>query len=360
VQRLGRTGRRAGTVPNCLFLATDSRALLQAAGLLKMWRTGWVEPVNPPTEPLHILGQQLLALCLQEGRVGENVIGDWWSGLPGLDHLDDITKHLLDHGYLNRDSGMLFIGPEAEARFGRRHFMSLTSVFTADPEFIVLHGRSEIGRLHPLTLTTRARGTRVVLLGGHTWRVTHVDWHRRRCFVEPSDLPGQARWRGFAPPLSFELCRSMRAVGSGDPVGVPLTKRASAVLAELVDLHNETAWPGGTVVVESADGPVWWTWAGEAANASLAAVLDDLAEGFENLTVRIRRGVQRDDLDATLRSAPVPLPLPEVSEEALRGLKFAETLGPNLARTVLASRLGDPAAASTVLAEPRRHSLPGQ
>jgi ATP-dependent Lhr-like helicase len=357
VQRLGRTGRRAGTVPNCLLLATGSPALLQAAGLLRLWRDGWVEPINPPPEPLHILGQQVLAVCLQEGRVGENVIGEWWNGLPSFNRVDEIVEHLLDRGFLDRDSGMLFVGPEAEARFGRRHFMELTSVFTADPEFAVLHGRSEIGRLHPLALITRTRGARVVLLGGHMWRVTHIDWRRRRCFVEPSDLPGQARWRGFAPPLSFEVCRSMRAVAAGDPVGVPVTKRASKVLADLVALHTETAWPGGTVVVESADRPVWWTWAGEAANASLANVLGDLADGFGNLSIRLRRGTQQNDLDATLRSAPVPLPLPKVSDEALRGLKFTETLPPRLARAVLASPFSDSVATQTVLSEPRHHSV---
>jgi ATP-dependent helicase Lhr and Lhr-like helicase len=357
VQRLGRTGRRAGTPPNCLFLATDSRALLQAAGLLRLWRDGWLEPSKPPPEPLHILGQQVLAVCLQEGRVGENVIGEWWNGLPGFNRVDEIVMHLLDRGYLDRDSGMLFVGPEAEARFGRRNFMELTSVFTADPEFAVLHGRSEIGRLHPLALTARVHGARVVLLGGNPWRVTHIDWRRRRCFVEPSDLPGQARWRGFAPPLSFELCRSMRSVAAGQSIGVPMTRRASAALAQLVDLHTETAWPGGTVVVESADRPVWWTWSGVAANASLAAVLGDLVDGFDNMTIRLRRSTQRDNLHAKLASAPVPLPMPEVGEEALRGLKFAETLRPSLARAVLASRLSDPATGQAVLAEPRRHSV---
>ena len=33
---------------------------------------------------------------------------------------------------------MLFVGPEAEKRFGHRHFMGLTAVFTAPPEFTVL------------------------------------------------------------------------------------------------------------------------------------------------------------------------------------------------------------------------------
>ena len=53
---------------------------------------------------------------------------------------------------------MLFIGPEAELRFGRRHFMELTTAFTAMPQFTVLNGRQEVGRTDPALLTARADG----------------------------------------------------------------------------------------------------------------------------------------------------------------------------------------------------------
>jgi ATP-dependent Lhr-like helicase len=42
LQRLGRTGRRAATTRNCLFLATDSSSLIHAAALLTLWGRGWV------------------------------------------------------------------------------------------------------------------------------------------------------------------------------------------------------------------------------------------------------------------------------------------------------------------------------
>lgn len=47
--------------------------------------------------------------------------------------------------YLDQDGELLFIGPEAERRFGHRHFMEMTSVFTVPPQFTVLEGRWEIG-----------------------------------------------------------------------------------------------------------------------------------------------------------------------------------------------------------------------
>lgn len=53
LQRMGRTGRRAGTRCNCLFLATNDEGLLRAAALLDLWGQGYVEPVNAPSKPYH-------------------------------------------------------------------------------------------------------------------------------------------------------------------------------------------------------------------------------------------------------------------------------------------------------------------
>lgn len=105
-------------------------------------------------------------------------------------------RHLVDQGYLDRDDGMLFIGPEAERRSGHRHFMNLTAVFTALPQFTVLQGRAEIGRTDPSLLAERIDGPRRLLLGGRSWQVTYIDWRRRRCFVEPVD--GEERPSGAA------------------------------------------------------------------------------------------------------------------------------------------------------------------
>ena len=194
LQRLGRSGRRPGTRRNCLFLALREEHLLLTAGLLLAWSRGFVEPVIAPPEPRHITAQQLLALCLQEGRVGMRTWQEWLP-LPELTvDAQPIASYLVEQGYLDTDNGMLFIGPEAERRFGHRHFMNLMAVFTAPPEFTVLHGRDEIGRTDPSLLADRVEGPRLLLLGGRNWRVTWTDWKRRRCFVEPAESGGRARW----------------------------------------------------------------------------------------------------------------------------------------------------------------------
>src|SRR5439155_18323442 len=67
LQRMGRTGRRAGTRRNCLFLATNRESLLRAAALLQLWKEGYVEPLQPPPVPYPVIAQQIMALIRQEG-----------------------------------------------------------------------------------------------------------------------------------------------------------------------------------------------------------------------------------------------------------------------------------------------------
>jgi ATP-dependent Lhr-like helicase len=353
LQRVGRSGRRAGTSRNALFLTTQPDTLVQAAGLLSLWGGGWVEPVIPPPSPRHIVAQQVLALCLQEHRIGDNTWTEWLRGLDGMlgADADLIAQWLVESGHLETESGMLFIGPQAERRYGRRHFMDLVSVFTAEPEFRVLAGRREVGTVDPLVLTRKVDGPRVVVLGGRSWQVTHVDWRRRCCWVEPGDTRGAMRWQGQPQPLSFELCRARRDVLLGADPPVTMTRRASAGLASA--RADATARIAADATIIDSASRSWWTWAGGRANATLAAALVDLVDQrtrYENDRLRLREGVTQDDLTrAIARVGTELLPVPDVDPEAIRGLKFGESLPPHLAARTLSERLADPVAAARTL-----------
>ncbi|MEU2480949.1 DEAD/DEAH box helicase [Streptomyces sp. NPDC013130] len=361
LQRLGRTGRRAGTERNCLFLALTENGLLAAAALLLQWKRGWVEPVVAPPEPRHIVAQQLLALCLQEHQVGDKLWQEWWNGLGpfGLP-AEPIVRHLVGEGYLDQDGGMLFIGPEAERRFGHRHFMNLTAVFTAPPQFTVLQGRIEIGRTDPDLLTEEIEGPRKLLLAGRSWLVTYIDWHRKRCFVEPTDGGGKAKWSGlgFERAIAFELMRATREVLLGADPDVALSKRAVTALAEARDHFVDVVHPGGTLITRTSGGQVrWWTWAGHRANATLAATLGTVATPAQRVNdcwIRLREDVDRQHWKQAVADMPDQLCLPDVDQRAVKGLKFGETLPPRLAQATLATRFADLEGARAVLKEPVR------
>jgi ATP-dependent Lhr-like helicase len=369
LQRLGRSGRRDDTRPNMLLLSVDDSQLLQAAGVLLLWGEGFVEPVVPPPLPRQLLAQQLLALCLQEGRVGEAVWPEWLGGLPlaGPGEATRITQWLVQTGHLDHDSTMLFIGPEAERRYGRRHFRQLLSVFSAAPQVRVLHGHEEVGTVDPAVLVGKVPGPRIIALAGRSWLVRQVDWTRRQAWVEATEQAGAARWSGIPQPLSATLCDAMRRVLLGtDPSGVRLTRRATAQLAKVRDALAHTVNADGTVLVRDQAGPVrWWTWAGARATTQLAAALSRVAPGlvaggdrFDNRALRLADGATSGGLRSALRAitdradGTLEAMMPEVDEDALRQLKFAELLPPDLAQQTLAARIADTTATARVIEQP--------
>ncbi|GHE51335.1 DEAD/DEAH box helicase [Streptomyces vinaceus] len=364
LQRIGRTGRRAGSSRNCLFLTTRRDSLLQAAGLLLLWSRGWVEPVVPPPEPRHLVAQQLLAITLQKHKLGDRLWADEWNGLPHFDaSAAPILRHLVGEGFLDSDGGLLFIGPEAERRFGRRHFIELTASFTAPPQFTVLSGRTEIGQADPAVLTEERPGPRRLLLAGRSWQVTYIDWGRKRVFVEPVEGGGIAKWSSGTPTgLSYALTRAMRDVLLGAAPPVSLTRRAASGLQEWREEEApHTVHPCGTLITRRGTDVRWWTWAGYRTNATLGATLSTAADPLQRPTdcyLRLREDLTPDTWEAARNSAcsSAALVLPDVDQRAVHGLKFAAALPNRLATATLASRLADFEGARETLAESVRFS----
>lgn len=359
LQRTGRTGRRENSTRNCLFLATSASALVQAAGLLVLWGRGWVEPVVAPSTPRHIAAQQLLALVLQQGHVGDEAWSQWWNGLEPFNRTSrSILEYLLQSGFLETDGGMMFIGEKAERKYGRRNFMELLASFTTPPDFTVLHGRVEIGRVDGVVLSEDVESSHVILLGGRSWRVTHIDWKRHRCYVEQAPGGGRARFPGSGGMgLRFELVRAMREVLSGTDPPVRLTRRAYDELAVQRIEHDSVVRAAGTVIVRESrgTGTRWWTWAGFRANATLMATLRNIAQAGATVDDRYVR--LRDDLTPAMwregiLDAADNLRRPDVDARAVAGLKFSDVLPGNLASATLAARLADFTGAATVLGEP--------
>ncbi|WP_063008132.1 DEAD/DEAH box helicase [Nocardia kruczakiae] len=357
LQRIGRTGRRAGTTRNCLFLTTTTDALLQAAGLLLLWSRGWVEPVTAPPQPRHLVAQQLLAVTLQHGTIGKRLWSQEWNGLAPFDRsAEPIFTYLLEAGYLDSDQELAFIGHQAEHRFGKRNFLELTASFTAPPQFTILAGRQEIGMTDVSVLTDDRPGPRLLLLAGNSWRVTYIDWNRRRAYVEPADGGGIAKWSSLGiRGLSAELCRAMRAVLLGSDPDVSLTRRAQTALADQRQEKGGTVAPDATLITREDSGTRWWTWAGYRANASLAAALAPVASPTQrpdDFAIRFDGGVTPSVWSAVKQTIdPNRLALPDIDSRAVAGLKFSALLPEQLANDTVGSRLADSVTAQAVLKE---------
>jgi ATP-dependent Lhr-like helicase len=92
-------------------------------------------------------------------------------------------------------------------------------------------------------------------------------------------------------------------------------------------------------------------------NLTLAVTLGSVADPSQrcdDLSIRLRATVVAPQLRARLKDAVGSLTLPDIDARALRGLKFNEAIPERLADLTLAARLADFDGAASVLREPVR------
>lgn len=362
LQRLGRTGRRPDARRNLLFLALGSDDLLRGAGLIDLWKRGWVEPLQPPPLPYSILSQQLLALAVQLSGYPRAAWLDWIGGMPGFASLphagrERVVDYLVEQGWLYEEHGVLSLGAEGDSRFRGKGFLELLSVFTTAPLIRVLHGRYELGFVDEATFQLKtSEGGQVLLLGGRAWRVLQIEWKDREAFVEPVEAVGRSVWLGGGIPLGFELCQAMKRVLLESTVEPHLTLRARKALD---DLRGEFLWVDAdrtTLRRESPGRARWWTFAGLRANATLGDALVRAGQPVtsrDNLSLTLDVSAGMPNLGSLVPSAGEADQLrPDgLADSALDSLKFAFCTPRELCIEGLRERLSDPGAVRAIVAE---------
>jgi ATP-dependent Lhr-like helicase len=344
-----------------MLLATRPGALWTGAGLLLLLQRGYVEPIVPPVLPRHIVAQQLLGLVLQERRLARGDMLSWLGGLADVTGAGEVLDHLVTEEFLAEDGGLVWAGPRAEQEFGRRFFLDLTSAFTSDPGFTVVYGRDVLGEVPALTLAGgRGDGPPVILLGGRSWVVTHIDWRRRKARAEPSERPGRSRWGSGGWTMSHALARAHYDVLAGRDPSVQISRRARQGLAELRAEYcfvSQGSAFATSLVRQGSAAPVWWTFAGLAANRALASGLADMADPgapVTGLALPLRPEVSAGQLRHVLESQREHLLAaePPVNDQAIESLKFSTAIPRELARDTVSQRLADQKAVQETLDAP--------
>lgn len=287
LQRMGRTGRRPGTAPNCTFLATSEAATLQAAALLELHARGFVEPVRPSRRAFHILAHQLLAQAIQLGGAPATDLLTA-VGLAGVgarppfvfaditaDEAHDLIATMLERDILADHEGRLWLGPRGERLYGRRHFAELYAVFST-PRLITVHAHGhELGSVDARFLESLEESQKPAsfTLSGRAWKVTSIDWSRGVCQVVPAEHGGHTRWSGSPRPLSAAICGSIRDVLCGDFVSPLWSARARKVLETKRADHAFLRDDPSPLIRDGAE-LCWWNFAGGRTNLLLARMLE--------------------------------------------------------------------------------------
>jgi ATP-dependent Lhr-like helicase len=279
LQRLGRTGRRPDTTPNCTFLAASDAAVLPTAAIVRLFREGWVEPVRPSHRAHHILAHQVLGIAVEKMGVVRGDIAGWLHGTSAFsDITDDERNALLDtmlaKGILADQDGKLWLGPEGERKYGYANFQALYAVFDAPRMFVVKADTREVGTVDAQFLHSVATSDKdkTFTLAGQPWEIVHIDWDRGICIVRPTSEGRAPRWSGGPRFLSYPLCQAMKRILVEDAVDPAWSQRAQRVIEGLRAQHGFLR--DGQEILDQKDTVEWWTFAGGAANTLLARMLE--------------------------------------------------------------------------------------
>jgi ATP-dependent Lhr-like helicase len=367
LQRMGRTGRREGAVPNCTILTLNDRELWQSAALLRLWSRGYVEPLRPPTAAAHLLAHQLMALSLQESGVATS---DWWSWLSSAapfralsdDDRRELVEHMVEQDILSLEGGRLSLGTKGEKLYGYRHFAELYSVFASARALTVVAAGQEIGTIDSRWI--EGMGDRQVhfTLAGRLWRVISIDWTRAQANVVASEQVKSAVWLGDPKILPRVLCAEQRKVAVDREVDPWWTSRARTAMETVRDEFGSLT-SEGPLWIESDRGIRLWTFAGWHGNATIAGLYEhEFGRGIamDNLALNFTKGTYRsaeslyawvDELRAARRPNAQDALSATIRHFDDRLSKFQPCLPPRLVRKLVADTHFDHEAAREALGE---------
>ena len=160
--------------------------------------------------------------------------------------------------------------------------------------------------------------------------------------------------------MSFEMAQAIRRILAADDISDRRSRRAQQQLGLL---RQEAFWlhEGCTTVLSNDDSATWWTFAGDRANAAIAAALGrqlgrhvdhdstSITFGLKTLTGELTTVIE------TIRSQDASQLTVPVSDEALKEPKFSSCLPADTVSRVLQARLADLPALRNALAEKVRY-----
>ena len=323
LQRMGRTGRRAGQAANTTFLCETEEAVLQAIALIELAKAGWVENVDVQDRCWPVFIHQLLALSLASDGVSVEAAWAHLSRVPDFsgitrDEYDRLVAWMVADGALINVGGVLVLGPKAEKRFGRRNFMELYAVFSSPQTYTVQTMAGQpLGTLSQGFVDRLVEGVSTFLLAGRAWLTVQLRHDERIVKVEPGPQGRQPSWGGFLPQfLGLEVCQKTLDVLRGDEAYSYLHADAAAVLARRREAFAGVLSERGGIEFE--DGELrWWTFAGGRINATLRHALEAVGGDWKVVTDNFLVRVRGEHLGVKeLREALVKLREPAFWEDA--------------------------------------------
>ncbi|WP_347252511.1 DEAD/DEAH box helicase, partial [Legionella sp.] len=218
LQRIGRAGHWRGAVSKGIFFVTTCDELLECAALVYAIRTGDLDRLLIPEEPLDILAQQMVACCATNDWSEEELFNLIKKSYPYRNLSRDTFTALLQMlsegiaGSRGRYGAYLFrdqVNGIVKARRGSRLAAITSGGAIPDNSLFTVITESTgvvVGTLDEDFAIESNRGD-IILLGNTSWQIKRIESAKGRVIVEDAHgaPPSVPFWLGEAPSRTDEL-----------------------------------------------------------------------------------------------------------------------------------------------------------
>ena len=223
LQRIGRSGHWVGAKPEGVIYATTRDELLDCAALVRGMRTGAMDALTIPPQPLDILAQHLVAACGAQEWSVDDLFGMVREAYPYREltrkDFDDVISLLSDGVATSRGRSGAFlhydrVNGQLRGRRGAR--MAAITSGGAIPETanynVVVEPEGHIVGTLDEDFAVESMAGDIFLLGTNSWRIRRVESGIVRVEDAHGSPPSVPFWNGESPGRTVELSHGVAEI----------------------------------------------------------------------------------------------------------------------------------------------------
>lgn len=275
LQRMGRTGRRTGSVGHFVFFPTQDEKLVISIAILNLAMKGWVENVQVTKKSFDLMFHQILMLSLAYMGINKELAFKIlnksypFSAISQKDYYE-LLNHMIEEQFIQIERDNIFINSETEKKFGRSNFMELYTTFETNKEFTVRFRNRTIGTLERWYVNALGDEFQFTLAGAH-WQTLKVDYERSIVYVEEAKHSLPPRWMSDSRFFSYELAQEILKIVTTEEDYKFLNSNELLVLSRYREELRMSGLQDNTLIIEERkDGYIFTTYAGNQVNYTLA------------------------------------------------------------------------------------------
>jgi ATP-dependent Lhr-like helicase len=232
VQRIGRSGRRAGDKSIVSIYATDKWNLLQSLACWLLYKLEFLEPIKNVTKPYDILLHQLLSIvkqlsgCSRKELINRLRICFYFTLIDELE-INLIIEEAIKSDYLEVVQREIILGIEGENIVNSKEFYS---VFKTEQNFKVVHAGRKIG---DMPFSEQVRIDENIFLAAKIWKIKDVDFDGSKIIVIPAKDGKKPRFSGGGGSIYPKIREEMLRILKSNEFYTVLDDNSKSVLDEL-------------------------------------------------------------------------------------------------------------------------------